>query len=50
MYIVIYTFYTYDEGHCSSWSRGMKNMYRFCWGNVSENDKLEGRKKKRNYR
>jgi len=22
--------------------RGMKNTYRFCWGNVSENDKLEG--------
>jgi hypothetical protein len=22
--------------------RGMKNTYRFCWGNVSENDKLGG--------
>jgi len=22
MYIVIYTFYAYDEGHCSSWSQG----------------------------
>jgi hypothetical protein len=27
--------------------RGMKNTYRFCWGNVSENDKMEGRKEKR---
>jgi hypothetical protein len=22
--------------------RGMKNTYRFCWGNILENGKLEG--------
>jgi hypothetical protein len=31
MYIVIYAFYTNDEGHCSMAVRGMKNMYRIYW-------------------